>query len=140
MSTDAELGLILGTASAVLVVYAVPTIVAFYRGHPNRWPILIVNIAFGATFVGWLAALIWAAHAVHRPIDRLASRGGESGLDLMANDRSLLAANVVHHNNSEISITEAIERLKRLDVLRSSKAITQAEFDMLKSGVLNAKL
>lgn len=139
MSTDAELGLILGTALFVLVVYAVPTIVAFYRGHPNRWPILIVNIAFGATFVGWLAALIWAAHAIHRPTDRLTSRGGESGLNSIANNLSRLVTGVAHHQHSDLSIIVAIESLKRLDVLRSSKSITQAEFEMLKTGVLNAK-
>ncbi|WP_406873611.1 superinfection immunity protein [Aminobacter sp. P9b] len=26
------------------VIYMIPTIVAFWRGHPNRWVILLLNI------------------------------------------------------------------------------------------------
>lgn len=67
----------------MLTLYVVPTVVAFSRRHPNRWPILIVNLAFGATLIGWLIALIWALHAIHRPEAR---GGGESGLNLFEND------------------------------------------------------
>jgi 4-hydroxybenzoate polyprenyltransferase len=45
------------------VVYCIPTAIATNRGHPNALPILILNIAFGWTFVGWVGALIWACLA-----------------------------------------------------------------------------
>ena len=35
-------------------IYFIPTIVAFEKGHPNRWVILIINSFFGATFFGWI--------------------------------------------------------------------------------------
>ena len=43
------------------------TIVAFNRGHRNRWVIMIINIVFGATLLGWLIAIIWAFNKVDSP-------------------------------------------------------------------------
>lgn len=48
-----------------LVLYFVPTIIAFRRGHPNRWIIFLVNFLLGATLIGWIAALVWSLLAVH---------------------------------------------------------------------------
>lgn len=42
------------------VFYMLPTIIAFFRGHASRWGILIVNLVFGFTFIGWVWAFIWA--------------------------------------------------------------------------------
>lgn len=55
---------LLGLAG-LCVLYVVPTMVAFRRGHPNRWAILAVNVFFGTTGIGWAGALVWALHAVH---------------------------------------------------------------------------
>jgi hypothetical protein len=66
------------------LIYIVPSIVAFRRNHPNRWIILVINLAFGGTIIGWGVALVWALQAVHR-IDGQSS-GGESGLNLFIND------------------------------------------------------
>jgi hypothetical protein len=49
------------TALAVIfVVHFLPAFIAFYRKHPNRIPILLVNIFFGWTGLGWIVALIWS--------------------------------------------------------------------------------
>ena len=69
MSSDS--GLFLGIAVLFLViavVYCLPTIVAFSKGHRNRWVILAINLAFGATLLGWVAALVWALNKVDDPI------------------------------------------------------------------------
>jgi hypothetical protein len=42
------------------VAYFVPTIIAFLRRHHYRWPILIINVVFGVTVIGYVIALIWA--------------------------------------------------------------------------------
>lgn len=44
-----------------LVVFLIPTIVAFCRDHHYKWIILAVNV-FGSSFagLGWIAAMIWA--------------------------------------------------------------------------------
>ncbi len=45
-----------------------PTITAFNRQHRNRWVILIVNNAFGATFIGWIIALVWSLNKFDAPL------------------------------------------------------------------------
>jgi len=42
------------------VAFVLPSIIAFHRAHRYRWPILIINIVFGATVIGYVVALIWA--------------------------------------------------------------------------------
>ena len=54
-------GLGVGLVLAVLFVpYWAPTIVAFARRHPSRGGIAAVNLLLGWTFLGWIAALVWA--------------------------------------------------------------------------------
>jgi len=42
------------------LAYFVPTIVSGIRRHPQTLPIFILNFLAGWTFVGWVAALVWA--------------------------------------------------------------------------------
>ncbi len=42
----------------VLLIYFIPSIVAFRRRHPNRWPIFLINLLFG----GHRAGLARLAH------------------------------------------------------------------------------
>ena len=37
-----------------------PTIVAFKRGARMRYAVLLINLFFGWTMVGWFVALMWA--------------------------------------------------------------------------------
>lgn len=121
------------------IIYIAPAVVAFQRRHPNRWPILIVNIVFGGTGIGWFGALIWALHAAHLPSDPEASRGGESGLNLTVNDPVRLPQHQVAGPLApEPSIAETVERLQRLEALLAKQAITAAEFRELKSELLRA--
>lgn len=50
------------TFCILLVVfgYFLPSFIAFSRHKKNALPILLVNLFFGMTFVGWIVALIWA--------------------------------------------------------------------------------
>ena len=50
------IGVLLG-----LVVYFVPTLVAFARGVPNKGSVLVVNLFLGWTLVGWVVSLAMAA-------------------------------------------------------------------------------
>lgn len=51
----------IGAVIAILFVpYWLPTVIAFFRGHPNKLAIAVVNFFFGWTFIGWFIALIWA--------------------------------------------------------------------------------
>jgi len=50
----------------VVLLYWVPTVVAYWRHHHNRLAILVLNTFLGWTFLGWVAALIWASTRVER--------------------------------------------------------------------------
>lgn len=44
----------------LLTLYLIPTGIALIRRHNNFIPILLVNLIFGFTILGWVVALIWA--------------------------------------------------------------------------------
>jgi len=111
------------------VIYAIPTIVAFRRNHPNRWLILVINMAFGGTIIGWGVALVWALRAVHRPGS--AGDGGESGLNLFVNDTTKVQI-------VDPSGPSTAQELERLHDLLTRGVISQAEFDGLKTKLIGA--
>ncbi|MER6103376.1 superinfection immunity protein [Streptomyces sp. NPDC001832] len=53
----------MGTVLTVIVVvigaalYLLPSLIAFNRSNKDRWLILVINVVFGATLVGWALAL-----------------------------------------------------------------------------------
>ncbi|MBR5622096.1 MAG: superinfection immunity protein [Opitutales bacterium] len=62
--TDDELAFVVFTIVVCivgLIIFLLPTIIAFFRGHHYKWIILAVNV-FGSSIlgVGWLVALVWA--------------------------------------------------------------------------------
>lgn len=56
----------LGLIVAVLI-YFVPTVVAFSRGVPNKGSVLVLNLFLGWTLVGWVVALAMAARSAQQP-------------------------------------------------------------------------
>tara|TARA_A100001035_G_scaffold157041_1_gene123977 strand:+ start:365 stop:655 length:291 start_codon:yes stop_codon:yes gene_type:complete len=57
LAGDAATGLAI---ALILGIYFLPDWIAQSRGHPNRGSIFILNLFLGWTFLGWVAALIWA--------------------------------------------------------------------------------
>ena len=51
---------------ALSLLFFLPAVIAFPRGHPRRWAIVILLLALGWTGVGWLVALIWSLSAARR--------------------------------------------------------------------------
>ena len=47
-------------SALIIVVYFVPALIAKLRDTENVEAILLVNLVFGWTVLGWIAALIWA--------------------------------------------------------------------------------
>lgn len=54
----------------MIVIYFVPSLVAELRHHHNAMAILVANIFFGWTVIGWIICLIWAVTAVRWPVER----------------------------------------------------------------------
>ncbi|WP_425907492.1 superinfection immunity protein [Nitrobacter sp. TKz-YC02] len=112
------------------IIYIIPSFVAFRRDHPNRWIILVINVAFGGTIIGWGIALVWAMRAAHRVGST--SSGGESGLNLFVND--VKRVQVVEP--PPLPQSSIAQELERLHGLLTRGAITQVEFDDLKAKLL----
>lgn len=124
--------------AAVAYLFVVPSIIAFRRGHPNRWPILAVNICLGGTGIGWAAALIWALYAVHRSNEPGGSHGGESGLNVFTNDvrRVHLITLTADPSRPLLTTGAMVAEIERLKALRDAGHLSEAEFTGLKSTVL----
>ena len=114
------------------IIYIVPSIVAFRRNHPNRWLILVINIVFGGTILGWGVALVWALRAAHQVGS--ASSGGESGLNIFVND----VRKVQLVEPPPLPQTSAAHELERLHGLLVRGVISQVEFDGLKAKLLGS--
>jgi hypothetical protein len=50
----------------VIVMYFLPTMIAFARGHHNAFAITLTNLFLGWTVLGWIIALVWSATATRR--------------------------------------------------------------------------
>ncbi len=46
--------------SVGVVLYFLPTIIAWVRAHYNRVAILALNLLLGWTVVGWVVSLVWS--------------------------------------------------------------------------------
>lgn len=131
---------LLGLAGLCLLYFA-PSIIAFRRGHPNRWFILVVNVFLGSTSIGWGVALIWALHVVHRTSEAAGSHGGESGLNLFANDVQpvrLIGSSKRHGGLGvdRLTTAAAVAEIERLSALLAAGHLSEAEFTELKAAVL----
>lgn len=66
------IGVVLFVAALVigLLFYVLPSIIATKRKHHNRLSILAVNLLLGWTFLGWVAALVWALSETHENVQK----------------------------------------------------------------------
>ena len=55
-------------AAVVGLLYFLPSVCAFKRGHHQRAAILALNILAGWTAIGWVAAFVWAFTEVRSQI------------------------------------------------------------------------
>lgn len=63
LSSDSAIGAGLMLVIVLCIaVYFIPTVIAFMKQRTNKVSILLVNIFFGWSFIGWFIALIWAVN------------------------------------------------------------------------------
>ena len=46
-----------------LGLYFLPTIIAIFRNHHQCGVIIVINLFFGWTFIGWVISLAWSVSA-----------------------------------------------------------------------------
>lgn len=139
MSSDTDFEfLVIGIILLIgLAVYMIPAIVAFWRGHPNRWLILIINAMLGGTGIVWLFCLVWAFRAAHIAATAEGSDGGESGLNLAANDPKIVTWDPKASRPKKLDTTSStLEKLERLRELHQQGAIDTDQFNRLRDHVL----
>ncbi|MGN6146516.1 MAG: superinfection immunity protein [Mesorhizobium sp.] len=117
-----------------VTIYFLPTIVAFVRRHPNRWPIFIINTVFGLTVLGWFGSLIWAFGAVH--LSPSGNHGSESGLNLFVNDPPRRATAMTGSISATPLSDEPADELRRLKALHDAGALDEGEYQRLRTGPL----
>lgn len=129
----------LGLIPVAFLIYAIPSIIAFRRRHPNRFAILAVNIVFGGTGIGWFGALVWALGAFHLSNAAGGSHGGESGLNLFANDVKpvrLVGTTQPAGSDAPPTVASVVAEIERLSTLRTAGHLSEAEFAALKADTL----
>ncbi|MGW6061537.1 superinfection immunity protein [Streptomyces sp. NPDC055189] len=55
-----------------VIVYLLPSLIAFNRDVELRWVILVINIFLGASLIGWLVALYLATRKPKQPVESTA--------------------------------------------------------------------
>lgn len=58
---------------ATAVVYCIPSLIAFRRGHRYRWIIIVLNLVGVLGGVTWIIALVWAVWPVDSSLNELLS-------------------------------------------------------------------
>lgn len=46
---------------AVVLIYMLPSLIAFGREHRRRQDVALINILLGWTLIGWIAVFLWAS-------------------------------------------------------------------------------
>lgn len=105
-----------GTLAIILffvgvIIYFLPSFNASSRKHPDGSSIFLLNLLLGWTLIGWVAALVWSASSI---------------------------------KNTEPAIRTAVEpenkyeQLEKLGSLKDKGLITESEFELEKTKLLNS--
>lgn len=122
-------------------IYIAPTYIAFKNEHPNRWAIMAVNIGLGGTGIGWIASLVWALNKVH--LSPTGSNGGESGLNIFANDPFRVSVERPNRHVAEMGDTQntndddPIAKLATLKKLHDQGLLDEKEFRRIRQPYLD---
>jgi DNA-binding transcriptional ArsR family regulator len=58
----------------IILVYFIPTIIAFYYKNPNKIDILLLNLFLGLTIIGWIIALGWSIINLEKYFDTIVNK------------------------------------------------------------------
>ena len=59
-SRSGFVALLMAAVIVAMAIYALPALLAWSMGSPQRVVITLVDLLLGWTMLGWIAALIWA--------------------------------------------------------------------------------
>jgi hypothetical protein len=117
----------------LLLVYGLPTYIAFKRNHEFKWIILAINIVLGASGLGWLIAFVWAVW----PQDKTLAD------PLLGNPTGTGRRNVGHTlgemQASAAQKRDPLDELEKLGALRAKGVLTEEEFAQEKSRIWSSQ-
>ncbi|WP_375451452.1 hypothetical protein [uncultured Devosia sp.] len=86
----------------------------------------------GGTAIGWLGSLVWAFQAVHR--SEGGSHGGESGINLFANDAVIVRE---EPRSLQPADNDPAEKLQRLTHLFDGGSLSAEEYAAMRRPIVN---
>lgn len=109
-----------------ILVALIPTIIAFRRKHPHRWLILVINVLFSATGIGWIIALIWSLNSLPFTDD---FHGKLGTVRVEPGDKPLQVA--------QVPADDPADQLHRLKQLHANGVLTDAEYQSARRPLLD---
>ena len=140
---DTTLGIII-VAMVVLVIYFIPTIIAFARSSSYAWVIFVLNLMGGWTGIAWFAAFIWAlwpkGHSAASIDVNLNHRGavdmGPMAYPIVQPPVGYSPHMALPQHQAPLPQYNKLEALERLAHLRTIGAISLEEFEQQKAILL----
>jgi hypothetical protein len=126
----------------IILIYFIPTLVAFHRDHAYRFVITVINICTGWTGIGYLAALLWAVWPADRAlaeplIGNVTGTGNRNLGDVIGEGRSgfdrSLHAQSLPARPTRSTIEEDLRQLKRLF---DDGLLSHEEFELKRRNIL----
>lgn len=108
-----------------IAIYFLPTIEAMLRKHHSLTSIVLVNLFFGWTLIGWVAAIAWACAGSNKPATTTASNSN------VAPARA--EPSVTPRTTADTSVAD---ELQKLAALRDQGVLSEEEFSQQKAKVL----
>jgi len=106
-------------------LFFLPTQIAFGKKHAYKWIILLLNIFFGATIVGWVLLMVWAIFPKDKSlISPVVSPSG-----------NLTAGQQIAGIVKEVNGSDMLSELKKLADLKNCGAINDHEFQYMKAAL-----
>jgi hypothetical protein len=102
----------------LLLLYFIPSIVAFSNKKSNTTAILILNFFLGWSFIGWIIALVWAVSKDNKP-------------------QNIVITNNTNATKKYKNGINHLDQLEKLKKLLDDGVITFEEFEKQKGKIFN---
>lgn len=110
-----------------LIIYFIPTMIAFSRNSPNKIGVFLLNLFLGFTFIGWIVALIWAFSSKAKTTIIINNTQQESKSEKPNHKQ----------NNPTDDLTHKLNQIERLKKLYDDGTISKEEFESQKEKIFN---
>jgi len=141
MNTPGWVVLVVFAVLLALLVYWLPTYIAFARNHEFKWIIMAINLVLGASGLGWLVAFVWAVWPQNKSfadplLGNPTGTGRRNAGHIVGEIRASAGRSDPYLGANDASCA-ALDAIDRLSKLSERGAITAEEFAAKKASLLN---